>query len=103
MSTDADTIWVHSHVSASSGEGYVVLSWGTNQAQMTPDEAISHALGIIEAAHAAETDAALGKALGGFDETTARLLLLLRKYRTGGSRFHSFKAGYHAPRAEEER
>ena len=102
MSTDADTIWVHSHVSASSGEGYVVLSWGTNQAQMTPDEAIALALGVIEAAHAAETDAALGKGLAGFDETTARLLLLLREqHRTGGSRFHSFKAGYDAPRGEE--
>lgn len=94
---DTNTIWVHSHVSAKNGSGYVVLSWGKNQAQMTPAEALTHAYGIIEAAHAAQYDAHLAGALGGMDEQTGQILLMLRAARDGGDRFNSFKAGHSAP------
>ncbi|MCC6959428.1 MAG: hypothetical protein IT301_06235 [Dehalococcoidia bacterium] len=101
-SRDTDTIWVHSHVSAKLGEPYVVLSWGANAAQMTPAEALTHAAGIVEAAHAAIYDAYLAKAMGGIDAQVGAILLLLRNAREGGDRFNSFKAGHAAPPPVEE-
>jgi hypothetical protein len=54
---EASGIDVESGVSAASGYGFVTLRWGAMSGQLTPREARAHALGIIEAADAAEHDA----------------------------------------------
>lgn len=42
-----------------SGRGFVVMRWGDLSGQLTPDEAREYALAILEAADAADHDAAL--------------------------------------------
>jgi hypothetical protein len=51
------TIWFTSLVSQKTGEGVVELQWGEKQAQLSIQEAREHALGVLEVAEAAETDA----------------------------------------------
>src|SRR5687768_17608912 len=50
-------IWVKSLVSHRTGEGVVEFTWGEKRAQLTCEEARRHALGVLECAEAAETDA----------------------------------------------
>lgn len=55
---DSDAmIWAKSLVSRTTGEGVVEFTWGDKQAQLTCEEARKHALGVLECAEAAETDA----------------------------------------------
>jgi hypothetical protein len=46
-------------VSASTGEPMVMLTWGSQAGQVTPEEARQHALIVLEAAASAETDSFL--------------------------------------------
>lgn len=98
---DADTIWMHSHVAASDGHPYVVLNWGKESCQMTTQEAIAHAMAIIECAHAAEADASVAAALGGVgndqDGIIAHLFASMREARES-NRFSSLKRSSRAER-----
>jgi len=51
-----DSIWIESLVKSRSLEPAVNLRWGKKEAQLTSQEAIAHAFGILEAAAAAEID-----------------------------------------------
>lgn len=74
-------ISVTSGVSAKRGVGFVTVAWGDEVGQLSTEEARAHALGIIEAADAADFDAALVKALGGMDQQTAQILGAIRAAR----------------------
>lgn len=50
------TINVGSYVSNQDQRGYVRLVWGREEGKLTPEEARAHALRILEAAEAAESD-----------------------------------------------
>jgi len=54
-----DVISVSSGVSARNGGGFVTIRWGDMGGQLSPEEARQHALAVIEAADAAEHDAAV--------------------------------------------
>lgn len=56
---DASTIWVESIISNRTKEGLVNIRWGNMSAQLSVKEARDHAIGILEAAEAATTDALL--------------------------------------------
>jgi hypothetical protein len=56
---DASGIDVSSGVSSTSGFGFVTLRWGAESGQLTTAEARAHALSLLEAADAAEFDAAV--------------------------------------------
>jgi hypothetical protein len=47
---------VESYVSNQGERGYVKLTWGTETGKLTPNEARAHALRLLEAADAAESD-----------------------------------------------
>ena len=68
-------------------EGFVTVRWGAEVGQLSPAEARQHGLAMLECAEAAESDAAVLRALkaGGFeDEAGFGLLRLIRDYRKGG-------------------
>jgi len=50
-------IWVNSIVSSKTLEPWVTVEWGERRGQLRPDEARAHAVGVLEAANAAESDA----------------------------------------------
>lgn len=54
-----DSIEILSGVSAFSGEPFVQVRWGRESGQLTPAEARMHALHVLEAAEASESDALL--------------------------------------------
>lgn len=54
---DGDQIFVTSIVSGRTYEPLIEIQWGDRKAQLGLDEARTHALGILEAAEAAESDA----------------------------------------------
>lgn len=80
-----DSIEVASGVSHRTGEGFVTIAFGSESGQLTPQEAKLFALSIIEAADAAESDAAISKLLRGLGdfspENVAMLLSELRELR----------------------
>lgn len=81
---DANRIAVQSVVSAATGRPLVQIKWGDQVGQITPDEARQHALILLDAANAAETDAALlrfTRLMGGNDQDAARLLAHFRASR----------------------
>lgn len=55
MSTDE--IHVESGVSLFDGKPFVVLRWGKESGQLSPEEARTHAMWILACANAAESDA----------------------------------------------
>lgn len=55
--TDEKRIDITSGVSHRTGHGFVELHWGTESGQLTPTETRLHALRLLEAADAAESDA----------------------------------------------
>lgn len=59
----SDDLAMESGVSARTGEPFMHLRWGDQAGQFTPAAAREHALKIIDAAAAAEFDAALVRAL----------------------------------------
>lgn len=64
--------------------GFVAFHWGDETGQLSPSEARQFALGAIEAADAAEFDAALNRWAVSVDmdqEARARLLAAVRKGR----------------------
>jgi hypothetical protein len=63
--SDASDIAIESGVGAMSGLGYVRLHWGTMDGQLTTREARAHALSILDAAAAADHDAAVWRWLRG--------------------------------------
>lgn len=68
-------------------EGFVTVRWGAEVGQLSPVEARQHGLAMVECAEAAESDAAILRALrdGGFeDEVGFGLLRLIREHRAGG-------------------
>lgn len=65
------------------GVGFVLLTWGGQSGQLSPDEARALALQIIGAADAAETDALAVKVLGGPGDRAA--IELLRAVRAARS------------------
>ena len=56
---DASTIWVESIISNRTKAGLVNIRWGNMSAQLSVKAARAHAMGILEAAEAADTDALL--------------------------------------------
>lgn len=80
-------IEILSGVSLFTGEGFVTLRWGAESGQLTPAEARTHALHLLEVAEAAECDAIVlaeltdpaGLALE--QQTAATFLVSLRKRR----------------------
>lgn len=81
----ASQLIVESMVKASNLEPAVVLKWGSYEGIMTPDEAIAHAMDILEKASAARSDSAVTKlfsSLEGLDIPKAALFRrLLRDFR----------------------
>ena len=82
---DTDTIWMHSHVSGRDGRPYVVMNWGPLSTQWTVEEAVAHAMALIECAHAAETDSLVLKVLDGDQQAAAAFLSRMREIRGSGS------------------
>lgn len=78
-----EMIRVESYVSNKDERGYVRLVWGTEEGKLTPQEARMHALRILEAADAAESDSFIFEwlktrvNLSGFDNRLA----VLRDFR----------------------
>lgn len=81
-------ITVQSGVSARNGKPFIHLEWGDNKAQFSPAEMRAHAMGLIEAAAAAEMDACLmAWAIQKMEvpkEDAAKLLMLFRQKREEG-------------------
>lgn len=92
MKTPPD-ITVTSGVSSKTGEGFIIVRWGELAAQLTPDEARRHALGVIQAADAAVFDSALMRVFGGpegyKDPVAGQVLVAIRNARGGEG--HSFR------------
>ena len=66
-------------------KGFVTIRWGAEVGQLSPDIARRHALSMLETAEAAESDAAVLRALKaeGFDEDTGfGLLRMIREHRS---------------------
>jgi len=82
---DNDMITMESGVSAFNGKGFVVLRWGKEKGQLTPEEAEQHGLAVIQTAMAARHDAAVfaemtdSTALDIPKDTAARFIGSLRK------------------------
>jgi hypothetical protein len=79
-------IQIKSMVASQSKQGMVVLRWGTMSGELTPNEARLHALAILEAADAAETDEFIWNWLEKIDqdmppERRAAILQDFRAYR----------------------
>lgn len=79
---------VQSYVSNQDQHGYVRLVWGREQGKLTPAEARAHALRILEAADAAESDEFIvGWLLGGnhagkkLVEDIQQAVMVLRDFR----------------------
>lgn len=81
----ASDIRIESGVSAERRDGFVVLRWGSESGQLTPEEARQHALAILGAADAAEHDAAAfnyALAAEGWDlRKAAAFIAALREFR----------------------
>ncbi len=77
MTDTRPDLTVTSGVSQRTGEGFLSFSWGELHGQLDPAEARTFALGVIEAADAAEFDAALTKwaRATGFEEDAINGLL----------------------------
>lgn len=84
MAEDKPGLVVTSGVSNETGMGFVSMHWRDETGQLTPGQAREFALGVIEAADAAEHDAAIVRwaADAGMDELArARILAAVRKGR----------------------
>ena len=90
-----DTLWFESGVSARTGQPFVHIRWGDETGQLTTAEAREHALNMLEAANAAEFDAAFVKAMtdpavfgderaGGLPLEEAMMLLVAIREARGG-------------------
>lgn len=53
---DASEDFICLHSGVTQERGFVHLAWSGNRAQFTPDEARTHAMRLLEAAEAAESD-----------------------------------------------
>lgn len=79
-----ETLNVESGVSAFDGSPFVIVTWGHQSGQWTPEEARAHAVHVLEAAYAAEHNAALFKVLqehASPPAVAATLLQMVREYR----------------------
>lgn len=75
--SDQNLMYSSSGVSAFTGDPFVLLTWGHESAQMTPDEARAFALHIINAADTAENDALIVKVLQEVIETSHDAALMV--------------------------
>lgn len=83
----ADVIHVLSGVSAFTGKGFVTMRWGAESGQLTPAEARTHALHVLECAEAAESDSLVVQQLERLDlsrDVALSFLVELRKAREAG-------------------
>ncbi len=82
----SNVIHIESIVSGADGRPYVTLEWGTQSGQLTPNEARMHAMSLMEATDAAESDALIVKFLrekvGASDSAVVGVLSEFREYRT---------------------
>lgn len=80
-----DEIIVESMVKASNLDPTVIIKWGRLEGQLTPDEAVAHAVVILQAAAAAQCDSAVTKlfsSMEGFNIPKAALFRrMLRDFR----------------------
>lgn len=87
MAEEQNVIWVESGVSAKTREGFVHYHWGELSCQFSPGEARRHALNLLAAAEAAESDAAfvrfMQENLGQSVESTVVVLRDWRAFREG--------------------
>jgi hypothetical protein len=84
--TDEGMLFVESIVSGRTFEPLVQLKWGDKSCQMGLNEAREHALGILEAAEAAESDAFVFKWLtrdiiGTAGDDKANFELVIQEFR----------------------
>lgn len=72
-----DTIHVESGVSLFDGKPFVVMRWGKEAGQLSPQEARTHALRILACANAAESDSVVVEMLreSGLEEEMIGLFL----------------------------
>lgn len=75
-----EALIVESMVRASNLEPAVVLKWGSYEGIMTPDEAIAHAMSVLEAASAARSDAAVTKLFSTLEGLDLPKAALFRRY-----------------------
>jgi hypothetical protein len=82
----SEQISIETIVSNRDGKPYVVLKWGQESGQLTPEQARQHALSILEAAEAAEGDAFITEwvtdRIGADGERAVMLLREFRAYRS---------------------
>lgn len=79
---DPTTIWVEPIVSQRTKGGLVNVRWGHLSAQMTVEEARTHAHGILQAAESAETDAFLCEFMENFlGATKPQMGVILSDFR----------------------
>lgn len=86
LDTVPKIIHVETMVASESKQGKVIFSWGDLKGELTPSEARVHALSILEAADAAETDEFIWNWLGRIDSKApdwrrAAILQEFRRYR----------------------
>lgn len=85
MNEPDDTIWIETMVASRTGEPCVVLRWYDHSGQLTPAEAREHAMKVLAAADAAESDAFLvqfmAQKIGVDKPQQAMMLQEFRKFR----------------------
>lgn len=78
----ADSLDFSSGVSVFDGSPFVLVTWGNQEGQLTPDEADAHAVKVIQVAQAARHDAAiyaeLRESLGVDEKSAAGFVAALR-------------------------
>lgn len=78
-------MYVQSQMNSRDQKPMVSFQWGKERTQLTPSEALDHALGVIQAAIAAETDSLLfefiTRVIGGEANTGVFIVLAFRKFR----------------------
>ena len=83
--TPDTNLWIETMVASRTGEPYVVLRWYDHSTELTPKEARDHALAVLAAADAAESDAFFVdflKKTGGMElQEIGVMLQALRRYR----------------------
>ena len=83
----SDMILMRSAVSSNSHKPFVALSWGQQSGQFTPNDAIAHAISLIECAMAAHYDALVyawaASTLELGDAELVQIIRALRDFRQG--------------------
>lgn len=98
-----ETIWVENISASTTMEPFVVIHWDDRRAQMTPEQAVLHAMTIIDVAQASVSESLLLRFL---EErlalempTVVRILADFRKYRH--DREGEYRKGFESIQHEE--